>query len=141
MADRSREHANKGGTAEHEELTLCLIPADTDPVLVSVPKHDHLRALQQLVGGNIEGIYPSRSVTFFGESEARIAGKPTNVRASAMCEEAYGYPIVGDVVATCADADGDTASIDVDLLPFDVDPRVMPWQDAVHGLEVLRGML
>lgn len=139
MAGIADQHEDEDDTVANEPvIEVAYIPYDGPPVLVTIPKDNHLEALNRLVGGHIEGIYPTDAVTFFGYDEARIFGQPVNQLATSMCDVTYGYNIVGDVVACCSDSEGATTSIVPSLIPGLLSETALPWRTVVHLRDVDR---
>lgn len=112
---------------------MVYIPYDADPQWVSCDDGETYMALVALVGGHLEGIYPNKLLDFFGYDEARLDGHPVNRLATHVCTNTYGYPIVGDIVATNTDPQGDTVSVPEHVATqfFRLGEDPIRWEEAV----------
>jgi len=116
-------------------MTIYMIhmPYDDAPRWVTCDDGETYTALVALVGGGLEGIYPNKLLDFFGHNEARLEGQPVNRLATHLCANVYGYPIVGDIVATNTDPQGDTVSVPEYIATqfFSLSEDPIRWEEAV----------
>lgn len=118
-----------------------LLPADENhgpvvitgrPTYVSLPEGDTLGFLQEHVGGYIEFIASTPSgIDVWGNEEARLVNNPaTNMWATQL----VGFDIVGPVVLTSSDAEGNTTPLSdeqIKSLPYSLQPmaKQASWED------------